>query len=377
MKHRIRAAGLVLDPDQRILLVRETDPITGAACWVPPGGGLEAQDGSVIECLKREVREETGLSIEAGRLVYWREFAGASEQTHHLELYFEVREYQGQINPAASAPAAAAADLARHAQWFRQADLSRLTVYPEHLKREFWDDRGAGVQQTRYLGLQVEQMPAAREGRGIIQTDAAGRAGHTPVGERLSSQLAFLDEIEKLKLVYRRNQTIDRSRFENSAEHSWHVALMALVLAEHAGSPALDVLKVVKLLLIHDLVEIYAGDTWIYDIQAAKDQAQREALSADQIFGMLPTDQAAEFRALWDEFAARDTPEARFAAAIDALQPLTNHLLSGMADPAEPAPTRDEVIERKRHIAASSPALWEVAQSIIAASARAGLYREA
>lgn len=201
-------------------------------------------------------------------------------------------------------------------------------------------------------------------------------AGRASVSERLSNQLAFLNEIEKLKVVYRRNQTVDRSRFENSAEHSWHVALMALVLAEHAGSPALDVLKVVKLLLIHDLVEIYAGDTWLYDAQAAKDQAQREARSADRLFGMLPPDQAAEFRALWDEFEARDTPESRFAAAIDALQPLANHLLSGAADPAEPTPTRLQVIERKRHIAASSPALWEIAQSIIAASARAGLYRD-
>ena len=287
-----------------------------------------------------------------------------------------MRLGQGQINPAASAPGAPATDLARHAQWFRQDDLASLQVYPEQLKREFWMDRGAGVQLTRYLGRQVEHMPVERAGRGGIQTDAAGRAGHTPVGERLSSQLAFLDEIEKLKVVYRRNQTVDRARFENSAEHSWHVALMALVLAEHAGRPALDVLKVVKLLLIHDLVEIYAGDTWIYDAQAAKDQAQREARSAQRLFGMLPADQAAAFRALWDEFEARNTPESSFAAAIDALQPLTNHLLSGAADPAEPTPTRDEVIQRKRHIAASSPALWKAAQSIIEASARAGLYRE-
>jgi putative hydrolase of HD superfamily len=200
------------------------------------------------------------------------------------------------------------------------------------------------------------------------------QTGQAP--ERLSRQLAFLDEIEKLKLVYRRNMTVDRSRFENSAEHSWHVALMALVLAEHAEDQTMDVLKVVKLLLIHDLVEIYAGDTWLYDAEAAQEQAQREARSAERLFGLLPPDQSAKFRALWDEFEARNTPEARFAAAIDALQPLTNHLLSGAADPAEPTPTRDEVIERKRHIAASSPALWEVAQSVIAASARAGLYRE-
>lgn len=156
MKHRIRAAGLVLDPDQRILLVQETDLITGAAFWTPPGGGLEPQDSSVIECVKREVQEETGLIIEVGRLVYWREFAEASRQTHHLELYFEVRDYQGQINRAASTPGAPATDLLRHAQWFRQDELASLQVHPEQLKREFWVDRSAGMQQTRYLGRQVE-----------------------------------------------------------------------------------------------------------------------------------------------------------------------------------------------------------------------------
>lgn len=155
MKHRIRAAGLIVDPDQKILLVRETDPVTPIEYWVPPGGGLELQDNSITECLCREVIEETGLTIQVGRLVYLREFVEQSRQVHHIELYFEALEYQGSINLSSSANATSATDLSRHARWFHQAELQNLQVYPEELKRQFWLDRFAGVLETRYLGVQV------------------------------------------------------------------------------------------------------------------------------------------------------------------------------------------------------------------------------
>ncbi|MBV9788018.1 MAG: HD domain-containing protein [Chloroflexi bacterium] len=194
------------------------------------------------------------------------------------------------------------------------------------------------------------------------------------IGDRLAQQLAFLNEIEKLKLVYRRNKTVDQSRYENSAEHSWHVALMALMLAEHTDTPSMDLFKVLKMLLIHDLVEIYAGDTWLYDAQAALVQAEHETLAAQRLFALLPADQAAEFHTLWQEFDARATPEAAFAAAIDGLQPLLNHLLSG--DPADQAVliSRADVLRRKQHIETSSHALWNVAQTVIEESTQRGLY---
>src|SRR5215207_80229 len=130
------------------------------------------------------------------------------------------------------------------------------------------------------------------------------------VSNRLTQQLAFLNEVEKLKLIYRRNKTIDQTRYENSAEHSWHVALMALILAEHTDTPNVDLFRVVKMLLIHDLVEIYAGDTWLYDVQATLVQAENETLAAKRLFELLPEDQSAEFHDLWQEFDARATPEA-------------------------------------------------------------------
>lgn len=193
------------------------------------------------------------------------------------------------------------------------------------------------------------------------------------MNERLDRQMDFLDAVEALKVVERRNRTVDRARRENSAEHSWHVALMALVLAEHA-EPGIDRLRVVAMLLVHDLVEIHAGDTWLYDDAAVADQAEREADAAARLFARLPDDQAAHFLALWREFDARETPEARFAAAIDALQPLANHVLSG--DPDEsPRPARSQVLARKEAIAAF-PNLWERAVALVEVSVAHGLYEE-
>jgi len=192
---------------------------------------------------------------------------------------------------------------------------------------------------------------------------------------RLRSQINFLNEIEKLKLVSRRNKTIDRSRAENSAEHSWHVAITAMVLAEHTDHHDLNLLRVLKMLLVHDLVEIHAGDTWAYDADSNHNQLQREYEGARKLFSLLPTDQREELHALWREFEDRKTPEARFAASIDALQPLTNHLLSGSAERDHPLPACADVVSRKSFIASSSKSLWGYAQEIIEESARRGLYR--
>lgn len=156
---------------------------------------------------------------------------------------------------------------------------------------------------------------------------------------RLAQQLQFLDSLEWLKRVYRRNRITDRERFESSAEHSWHVALMAVVLAEHGNSHALDIFKCVKMLRIHDVVEILAGDTWLYDERASENQADREQRAAEKLFGLLPPDQGDEFSRLWLESESRTTAEARFAASIDMLQPLAHHVLSG--DPEDEGPKTD------------------------------------
>jgi len=187
----------------------------------------------------------------------------------------------------------------------------------------------------------------------------------------LRRQLDFLVELEKLKLVLRRNMTVDRSRYENSAEHSWHVATMALVLSEYADQD-IEVARVLKMLLLHDVVEIYAGDTWLY---ATEDGQQRkESEAAVKLFAMLPEDQGRRMLELWEEFESGVTAEASFARAIDALQPLLNHLASGSAESDEKKPLLADVLERKQVIAQSSSRLWEVAQLLAEQSAERGLY---
>jgi len=142
----------------------------------------------------------------------------------------------------------------------------------------------------------------------------------SPAG-RLARQIEFIVEVDKLKEIFRQTVTTQSRRAENDAEHSWHLCLCVLVLAEHANSPRLDVLRVLKMLILHDLVEIDAGDTFAYDTARMAGQHEREAVAADRIFGLLPADQARDFRVLWDEFEEKQTPEARFASAIDRFQP--------------------------------------------------------
>src|ERR1035441_7698194 len=140
---------------------------------------------------------------------------------------------------------------------------------------------------------------------------------HTRIGE----QVRFILEVDKLKEIFRQTLCTQSRRPENDAEHSWHLCRAAIVLAEHANEPRLDMLRVLKMLILHYLVEIDAGDTFAYDTARMAGQHEREALAADRIFGLLPGAQAAEFRALWDEFEDRRTPESRYAAAIDRFQP--------------------------------------------------------
>lgn len=147
------------------------------------------------------------------------------------------------------------------------------------------------------------------------------------IGGRLREQLSFLIEVDRLKTVLRQSPLAAAPRRENDAEHSWHLAMAVVVLAEHADEPV-DVGHTVQLVLIHDLVEIYAGDTPLYDAVGRADQEEREKAAADRLFGLLPEDQALRLRELWDEFEARQTPEARFAKAMDRLMPVLHNWMA-------------------------------------------------
>jgi putative hydrolases of HD superfamily len=186
----------------------------------------------------------------------------------------------------------------------------------------------------------------------------------TSAASRLTAQLAFVVEIDRLKGVLRQTTLCDGTRRENSAEHSWHLAAMATVLAEHAGRDV-DVSRVIRMLLVHDVVEIDAGDTFAYDAGANVGREARERVAAARLFGILPPDQAAELQALWEEFEAQATPSARFAAALDRLQPLlANHHSQGGTWKAHGI-ARAQVIARMRPIEHALPALWPAVLEIV------------
>jgi putative hydrolase of HD superfamily len=182
--------------------------------------------------------------------------------------------------------------------------------------------------------------------------------------DRLVSQMQFILEIDRLKTVLRQTLLMDSSRQENSAEHTWHLAVMAVLLAEYANSP-IDLRRVLTMLLIHDIIEIDAGDTFAYDDKGNLDKHERETLAAERLFGLLPTDQATELRAAWDEFEEQVTPEARFANAMDRLQPLLHNYHTGGAAWRKHGVTADRVMVRAGQVAQGSEELFEYARALV------------
>ncbi len=193
---------------------------------------------------------------------------------------------------------------------------------------------------------------------------------------RLVSQIEFLLELDKAKSIVRRSYVTDGSRRENDAEHMWHLALFVLVLAEHADEP-LDVVRVLKMVLVHDIVEIDAGDTFLYDDDLRVSKVERELAAAERLYGLLPDDQAAELREIWDEFEAKASPEARFAASIDRLQPVLLNLATEGRTWREHGLTADRVRQANAGIADGSRRLGRYVTERLDAAVAAGHLSEA
>ncbi len=193
--------------------------------------------------------------------------------------------------------------------------------------------------------------------------------------DRLEQQINFLVEADKLKSVQRRTRLIDSSRHENSAEHSWHLMLAAIVLREHT-SASVDLLRVMELIAIHDLVEIDAGDTFAYDPAGQTTKAEREHAAAARIFGLLPSDQHSYVHALWDEFEAQTTEEARFANALDRFQPLLLNAHSEGGSWKRQKLTRDDVLRRMKPIESGLPGLWATVVKVVDSFCAAGVLHD-
>ena len=185
--------------------------------------------------------------------------------------------------------------------------------------------------------------------------------------QRLEQQIAFLNEADKLKQIIRGTTLCDASRYENSAEHSWHLTLYALVLADQAG-PDVDITRVIKMLILHDLVEIDAGDNPIFGTHDTAQAAKDETAAAERLFGLLPNDLRDDLRATWEEFEAAQTPSAQFAKSLDRFQPPMQNLASGGGSWIEYKVSEQMVADRVgSKIAVGAPALWQFARSKIAA----------
>ena len=193
--------------------------------------------------------------------------------------------------------------------------------------------------------------------------------------DKLLQQIEFIREIDKLKYIFRKTKLINSDRLENDAEHSWHLAMMAIILAEHSNEP-IDVAKVMKMVLIHDIVEIDSGDVFAYDTVKSHNNFDEELKAAKRIFGILPNEQAEEFLNIWIEFEEMKTPESKFARALDRLEPLLQNASNNGGTWREFDVKFDKVIEKKKAIKDGSEELWKFAKQLIDESVEKGILKK-
>ncbi|MEL7002665.1 MAG: HD domain-containing protein [Bacteroidota bacterium] len=192
--------------------------------------------------------------------------------------------------------------------------------------------------------------------------------------ERLAKQIEFIKEIDKLKYITRKTKLFNSDRHENDAEHSWHLAMMVLVLSEYANE-SIDLLKVLKMVLIHDIVEIDAGDTFLFDNNKDHSNTDEELKAAKRIFGLLPKEQGKELVEIWEEFEAGITKESKFAKAIDRLEPILQNTTNNGGTWAEFNVSYETVKEKKRGIKEGSEVLWGYAQDLLNKSVQQGILK--
>jgi len=182
--------------------------------------------------------------------------------------------------------------------------------------------------------------------------------------DRLRRQIEFILEVDRLKEVYRQSYILHADRHENSAEHSWHLAIAALLLSEYASQP-MDTSRVIQMALVHDLIEIDAGDTFIYDIAGNLEKAAKEEKAAERIFGLLPSDQQDKWRELWREFERRETVEAKFANALDRLLPVLHNYFTNGRSWREHGISREQALQKNAAIAEGSETIWNLVKTLI------------
>ena len=289
--------------------------------WEFPGGKVEPGEDR-IHALRREIKEELDTEVSVDSFLCTVDYDYPS---FHITLHCYICSAE-----------------------------SGSLVLKEHMSA-----RWLSVDSLR----SVDWLPADLEVISIIEDVMQKGVRGQKEGEasrRLSQIVDFCRLIDKEKFIERRTYLTDGQRLENDAEHAWHLAVMAILLSEYS-SEKIDLLKVVSIVLIHDLVEIYAGDTFAYDTEGLKTQKERETAAADRLFGLLPEDLAVKFRGLWDEFEEGVSPEARFAHTLDNFQPLMLQAATDGKAWREGGRRLGEVLRRNAHTAEGSPSLWNYA----------------
>ena len=249
------------------------------------------------------------------------------------------------------------------------------------LAKEFQVSRQVIVQDIALLRAMGHEIESTNRGYRIsnkAEKDAVVKAVKQDISkeERLRKQFAFCKEIDKEKFIKRQTYLTDGAQKENDAEHAWHMAVMTLLLSEYANEE-IDVLRTISMLLIHDLVEIDAGDTYAYDEEGKKTQKQRELQAAERIFSILPEDQGKYFRSLWDEFKAQQTKEAKFARTMDNIQPMMLNAASKGKSWQERGIRLSQILGRNKNTAAGSKELWEYAyQNFLEPNVRLGRIKD-
>jgi len=337
-EYHLTVIGAVMRPDGRYLITRrKMDKAWAPGWWEVSGGGVRAGETS-REAIRREIMEETGLDVQNAR--------GGFIFTYHRENPGEGDNYF--------------VDVYRFEMDFDEKDIRLQTS-------ETTDFRIASPEEIAELGKQ-----------GIfLHYDSIRHIFMPDVDqERLAKQFAFALEIDKEKKIERHTYLSDESRMENDAEHAWHMVVMAYLMREYANDK-IDIGHTMIMLAIHDLIEIYAGDTYAYDEEGKKTQTARETAAADRLFGMLPEDQGREFRAIWDEFNENETPEARFAKTLDNIQPMMLNNAAHARSWVENDICLSQVLGRNASTAAGSEAIWRYAwDNFLMPNVRAGRLKD-